>query len=234
MTRSLRQRVRDGDGDAFAELFEQSAGRVYNYAFRLLGDWAGAEDVVSLTFLEAWRGRHKVNADGGPLVPWLLGIATNVSRNTTRTRRRHAAAMERLPEPRAVPDIAEEVVGRADNLDRQGGSPYIVLADGQALGRDPDGRPVRYVVDVDRLPPAFGPLVTTAEDAVLVLEIRPMSGPSSWAVIAYVEAGPARLVTWIEKAAPPSVSVHDRLVTVRLESGVQNYRWDRNRFVRAG
>ncbi|GAA3397781.1 RNA polymerase sigma factor [Cryptosporangium minutisporangium] len=118
MTRSLRQRVRDGDQDAFAELFEQSAARVYNYAFRLLGDWAAAEDAVSLTFLEAWRGRHKLAADGGSIVPWLLGITTNVCRNTARTRRRHAAAMKRLPEPRAVPDIADEVVGRADTLDR--------------------------------------------------------------------------------------------------------------------
>ncbi|GAA3397783.1 hypothetical protein [Cryptosporangium minutisporangium] len=110
---------------------------------------------------------------------------------------------------------------------------YIRLDAGQAGGRDPAGRPVRYVVDVDRYPPAFGPLLTQAEDAVLVLEIRPASGPSSWAVIAYVEAGPARLVTWIEGTAPRSVTLHDRRVTVQLDGGAQHHRWDGDQFVRA-
>jgi RNA polymerase sigma-70 factor (ECF subfamily) len=33
------------------------ARAVYNHAFRLTGNWSAAEEVVSLTFLEAWRLR---------------------------------------------------------------------------------------------------------------------------------------------------------------------------------
>jgi DNA-directed RNA polymerase specialized sigma24 family protein len=69
---TLRARVRAGDPDAFAVLFDQSARAVYNHAFRLTGNWALAEDVVSLTFLEAWRLRDTVRPDGSPLRPWVL------------------------------------------------------------------------------------------------------------------------------------------------------------------
>jgi RNA polymerase sigma-70 factor (ECF subfamily) len=37
---------------------------VYNHAFRLTGNWSAAEDVVSLTFLEAWRLRDRVDVSG--------------------------------------------------------------------------------------------------------------------------------------------------------------------------
>ena len=61
---------------------------VYNHGFRLTGEWGAAEDVVSLTFLEAWRIRRRVDLEGGSLRPWLLGIATNVTRNLRRAARR--------------------------------------------------------------------------------------------------------------------------------------------------
>ncbi|MFG2603104.1 RNA polymerase sigma factor [Streptomyces sp. NPDC048514] len=102
----------------FRDLFKTYAGSVYNHAFRLTGDWSTAEDVVALTFLEAWRLRTSVDMEGGSLRPWLLGIATNVVRNTRRAARRHAAALARLPQEDAVPDFAEVVVGRIDDADR--------------------------------------------------------------------------------------------------------------------
>ncbi|WP_372343616.1 RNA polymerase sigma factor [Streptomyces sp. KL116D] len=112
---ALRARIRDGDAGAFAELFDAYARSVHNHAFRLTGDWSVAEDVVSLTFLEAWRLRGRTDPDGGSLRPWLLGIATNVTRNTRRTARRHAAALSRIPPPEPVRDIADDVAGRLDD-----------------------------------------------------------------------------------------------------------------------
>ncbi|MET9993076.1 RNA polymerase sigma factor [Streptomyces mutabilis] len=115
MDTNLRKRVRAGDHDAFGDLFDAYARSVYNHAFRLTGDWAGAEDVVSLTFLDAWRLRERVDEEGGSLRPWLLGIATNVTRNTRRAARRHAAAVARLPRDGSVRDFADEVAGRVDD-----------------------------------------------------------------------------------------------------------------------
>ncbi|MFE4370733.1 RNA polymerase sigma factor [Streptomyces sp. NPDC056835] len=109
---SPRARIRDGDPAEFGRLFEDYARIVYRYAIRVTGNWATAEDVVSLTFLEAWRLRERVHAEGESLRPWLLGIATNVMRNIVRTARRHDLALARLPEPEAVPDFAEGLAAR--------------------------------------------------------------------------------------------------------------------------
>jgi RNA polymerase sigma factor (sigma-70 family) len=111
----LRARVRAGDSEAFSLLYDRYARAVYNHAFRLTGNWATAEEVVSLTFLEAWRLRGRVEPGGESLRPWLLGIAVNVTRNITRAARRHQAALSRLPRPPFVPDIADEVAGRVDD-----------------------------------------------------------------------------------------------------------------------
>jgi RNA polymerase sigma factor (sigma-70 family) len=118
MDLSLRARVRAGDPDAFGMLYDECARAVYNHAFRLTGNWSAAEEVVSLTFLEAWRLRGRVEPDGGSLRPWLLGIASNVTRNVSRAARRHQAALGRLPLPPSVPDFADELAGRIDDAAR--------------------------------------------------------------------------------------------------------------------
>jgi len=108
---SQRARVRAGDHDEFGVLFEEHARAVYNHAFRLTGNWSAAEEVVSLTFLEAWRLRGTVRPEGGSLLPWLLGIALNVARNVSRAARRQQAAMSRLPKAQDVPDFADDLAG---------------------------------------------------------------------------------------------------------------------------
>lgn len=75
MELNLRARLRDGDPDAFKVLFDDHAGAVYNLAFRLTGSWHEAEEILSLTFLEAWRLRARLEPDGESPRPWLLGIA---------------------------------------------------------------------------------------------------------------------------------------------------------------
>jgi RNA polymerase sigma-70 factor, ECF subfamily len=114
----FRARVRSGEDAAFAVLFDQHGRAVYNHIFRLTGDWAGAEDGTSLTFLEAWRLREKVDPLGGSLLPWLLGIATHVVHRHGRVARRHRALMERVPPPVPLPDFADDLVGRLQDQDR--------------------------------------------------------------------------------------------------------------------
>ncbi|MGW7329874.1 RNA polymerase sigma factor [Streptomyces sp. NPDC054840] len=113
----MRTRVRSGDPDAYAELFDSYARTLYNHAFRMTGDWAAAEDVMSAAFLEAWRLRGTVDPVGGSLRPWLLGIATNLARNHCRSNRRYraAAAATAAAGVASVPDHAEEVAGRLDD-----------------------------------------------------------------------------------------------------------------------
>ncbi|MEU8268011.1 RNA polymerase sigma factor [Sphaerisporangium sp. NPDC049002] len=115
---SIRVRIRDGDSEAFECLFDEFSRSVYGHAFRLTGNWSAAEDVMSLTFLEAWRLRQRVDAEGGSLRPWLLGIATNIARNARRAARRADDALSRMPRGEDVPDFADEVVGRIHDAER--------------------------------------------------------------------------------------------------------------------
>lgn len=118
----MRTRIRAGDPDAFAELFDDCARAVYNHAFRLTADWSAAEDVMATTFMEAWRRRASVEAEGGSLRPWLLGVATNVARSQYRSNRRYRNAARAAAAANAaeeyVEDHAEETAGRVDDRRR--------------------------------------------------------------------------------------------------------------------
>jgi RNA polymerase sigma factor (sigma-70 family) len=115
--KSMLEMEAGGDAAAFEELFARHADAVYSHCLRRL-DWArdDAKDAVSLVFLEIWRCRSRVTLCGGSLLPWLLGTATNVCRNTRRAARRYDAHLYRLPSPAIEPDHGDEV---ADRLDRQ-------------------------------------------------------------------------------------------------------------------
>ena len=112
--RELWQRVRGNDREAYALLFERYADSVYNYCFRRVGEWALAEDLLSTVFLEAWRRREK-ELPPDKVLPWLFGIANNVIRNQRRSRRRHAAALQRLPRASAEDTMADDTNERLDD-----------------------------------------------------------------------------------------------------------------------
>ncbi|MBO1416512.1 RNA polymerase sigma factor [Streptomyces sp. FH025] len=114
----MRTRLRRGDRDALGELYDEHAQVLYRYALRVTGDWAEAEDVVSTTFLEAWRGRERLRPDGDGLRPWLLGIATNIMRRNARSRRRRDVALARMPNRESVPDFADDLVEHLEDVEQ--------------------------------------------------------------------------------------------------------------------
>ena len=103
-----------GDAPAFGLLFERHAHAVYNHCFRGTADWAQAEDLTSVVFLEAWRRRADVRLQNASALPWLLGVATNVLRNTWRSRRRRDGALGRLRID-DEPPFADDVDARIDD-----------------------------------------------------------------------------------------------------------------------
>ncbi|HEX6699442.1 MAG TPA: RNA polymerase sigma factor [Gaiellaceae bacterium] len=110
-------RVRQGEAEALGELFQHHAKAIYNFCFRRTADWAAAEDLTSVVFLEAWRRRDQELA-ADKVLPWLFGIANNVVRNRRRALRRHSAALSRLDESVTAPDFADDVVDRIDEEQR--------------------------------------------------------------------------------------------------------------------
>jgi RNA polymerase sigma factor (sigma-70 family) len=103
----LWRSARGGDAEAFGELFERHAPFIHRYCFRRTGDWTRAEDLTSITFLEAWR-RRDITLAPDRVLPWLVGIATNVLRNDRRALRRYAAALARVPDRGVELDFADD------------------------------------------------------------------------------------------------------------------------------
>jgi RNA polymerase sigma factor (sigma-70 family) len=117
----LWRRVGNGDSRSFEELFERHARRVYNYCFRCTADWAAAEDLTSAVFLEAWKKRHQLRLSTATesLLPWLLGVATNLVRNRGRRIERFGRAMKELWVRQPVPgDEDPDLVARAVDEER--------------------------------------------------------------------------------------------------------------------
>jgi RNA polymerase sigma-70 factor (ECF subfamily) len=92
--RDLVGMAREGDQDAFGELFLAHHGAIYRLARATLGD--SAEDVASETFVRAWTAPPKYQDTGAPFVAWLYGIARHLVVDELRRRSR--------AEPRAIVD----------------------------------------------------------------------------------------------------------------------------------
>jgi RNA polymerase sigma-70 factor (ECF subfamily) len=65
------------DPEAFAGLYDRHAARMHRYVARRLGD-GQADDIVSDTFLDAFRHRHRYDLTVSDARPWLYGIAANL------------------------------------------------------------------------------------------------------------------------------------------------------------
>ncbi|MEU5939677.1 RNA polymerase sigma factor [Micromonospora sp. NPDC047548] len=98
----------------FIALYDAHHAQVYAYAVGRAGRQL-ADDVVSDTFLVAWRKLATVPA---PPLPWLLGVAGNVLRERYRDEVRQASLVAELRAwaDEAAADVADEVTERGTVL----------------------------------------------------------------------------------------------------------------------
>jgi RNA polymerase sigma factor (sigma-70 family) len=94
----------ESDAVAFAELYRRHVSTVHGW-FRRRLEWA-ASDLTAEAFAQAWLSRRSFRdeADGSAL-PWLLGIARNVARESARRNEVETRARRRLGLPT---DLASE------------------------------------------------------------------------------------------------------------------------------
>lgn len=106
------------DPEAIGLLFDRYSPAVYNFAFRRSASWSTAEEVVQATFATVWRraAAHTLpRLERGSALPWLLGVASHESQNTTRSLRRLERCHVRAVAAPAVVDHADEVAARIDD-----------------------------------------------------------------------------------------------------------------------
>lgn len=115
---ALWAQARDGDAEAFGEIYARHVRAVHNFCRWRTADPQAAEDAVATVFLEAWRQRDRLDLKTDSAAALLLGIANNVVRGHWRTSRRHRQALTRLraaaPTEAGEPESA--VIARIDAL----------------------------------------------------------------------------------------------------------------------
>ncbi len=75
-----------GDSDAFATIYAEYQARLYNYAYRMMGNPEDAFDLTQDTFVKAWKAIGRT-APGLSVASWLFRIATNVCLDELRHRK---------------------------------------------------------------------------------------------------------------------------------------------------
>ena len=71
-------RIKDGDEDAFRELYDHYGRLVYRYVHTRVGNTQDAEDLTSETFIRAWKSFSNFKWQGKPVGAWLMRIAHNL------------------------------------------------------------------------------------------------------------------------------------------------------------
>jgi len=105
-----------GTERAFVVIFDRYRSRIFSAAYRRTNRVSDAEEVVAIVFLEAWRLRKRVRIVDGSVLPWLLAVTANVTSNLSRSQRRYAKMIARLPTPVEqedhAPSVDEQLDGR--------------------------------------------------------------------------------------------------------------------------
>jgi RNA polymerase sigma factor (sigma-70 family) len=91
-------RAASSEAGAFGELYRRHVSTVHGW-FRRRLEWAAA-DLAAETFAQAWLSRRSFRDEAeGSALPWLLGIARNVARESARRNEIETRARRRLGLP---------------------------------------------------------------------------------------------------------------------------------------
>lgn len=114
----LLERVGTGDENAFSQLYDQFADRVFRYAFTLLRDSHLAEEVTQETMLAVWNGA-KTYSGRARVSTWIFGIARHQAYRLLKQEmrsRRHTEEPAFVPDPAATVNREEAVWAALSSL----------------------------------------------------------------------------------------------------------------------
>jgi RNA polymerase sigma-70 factor (ECF subfamily) len=115
----LAERCRRGELGAFEELYRSHAGRLYQVAFRMVGNAADAEDLLQDIFLSAHRKLESFRGESA-LGTWLYRLAVNLCLDYLRSRTGRAIQLtDPLDDEHGLPEanargLAERTLTRMD------------------------------------------------------------------------------------------------------------------------
>ena len=105
----MRHRDRDVEWTEFEELVRTSYGPLRAYALRRLDDMSSVDDLISDTYLIAWKKRRQIPS-GTAQLPWLYAVERRVLSNLLRSKQRRYQLVTRLALTREATSDEEEAI----------------------------------------------------------------------------------------------------------------------------
>lgn len=102
-TGSLVERARDGDVDAFEQLYREHVGRVYALCSRMCGDSNEADEMTQAVFIRAWEKLGQFRGESA-LASWLHRLTVNTILDSWRARGRQRERVVSLEALHSVQD----------------------------------------------------------------------------------------------------------------------------------
>jgi RNA polymerase sigma-70 factor, ECF subfamily len=127
-TRRLVARCKRGERGAFDDLIHRYERKVYNFAYRLCGNYDEANDVASETFVRVYNALQNFRGDSS-FITWLFRIVTNVYLDEKKRQRarphqsleeiielEETTVRRQIEDPEPTPDERVQLRERADML----------------------------------------------------------------------------------------------------------------------
>ncbi len=122
--RALIERCKKGDLGAFNELVKKYEKQVYNFAYRLTGNYDDANDVAQEAFLRVYNAIGGFRGDAS-FTTWLFRITTNVFLDDRKRARAHPTAsldeqmdLEESSVARQIEDTAPSPIAQTEEKER--------------------------------------------------------------------------------------------------------------------
>lgn len=144
--RQLVQRAQRGDSEAYGQLYERFAPRVFRFLWAHLDNRHDAEDLTEEVFLRTWRALPGYRLQETPFASFLFRVARNALNDLYRQRRRRGEAVSL--------DEAPAQIGQAEAASER------LLDPAEALPAEQERQDLRRA------------LASLREDYRLVLELR--------------------------------------------------------------
>lgn len=115
------KKAKTGDRDAFCALYETISSDLYRMALYTLGNVQDAEDAVSETFVEAYKGLRLLR-DEGAFRPWMFRILSARCKRKIKgyIKGRQTSDIDEMLDLAAPGDATTDSINRADILDAMG------------------------------------------------------------------------------------------------------------------
>ena len=151
--RTCVTRAKAGDAEAFGEIYDAHAERLYRRVlYPLLGNAAAAEDALAETFRVAFQRLDRYQPGEVSIYHWLAAIARNKGLDMHRARKvtgRALANFESLLEPLTVPeDSPEQLLAEVSERHQLGAEVQTTL--GQINARYREAIALRFLEDQPR------------------------------------------------------------------------------------